>query len=662
MRADVVLRVARDGLLVCEAVAPALHLPALVRVVHGHGHVGDDDLARARVTRERQVTPVRALDWVLKLDEALGALDEQLGDLAAPAEVRLDVLVDVVRERDRAAQDDRAPRVIVERLVEARVLGVHQVALVAGHAEEEVRIERGAQEQLQQREIGLVTAEQLVNVHVGASSLAEHGPVRLLDLLGRTLGDLDAHAVEAVGQVLHDVLSLAHLLQVDEVAPRPVALVTRVEAADALEEPPRLERTHARDRVAPGSAGPLQLHFKKLKVTLERAREHASARERHARRHDQRLLRQVERDAKHDQAREADVDWQCSVDLAQARETAGGVVDGLLEKVDDVAGWLVGQRTGLGQDRQALLNVGDVGRLHRQLEHVARVAHLEHLDLEDQVVERRALDLGRGLLEHLLLEEARGDETEAHAVLHTTRAARALHAGRLRRPCQPQALQLCVLVAVHLLDQAKVDDVAHVGHRDRRLGDVGRDDDLAHAPVGAAEDTLLLVAVEGRVQREHDQAALKVGVVDALVDQVVQLLDLGQTRQEHEDRAQAVVVALVVGRKLVPADADDQLNRGLKHLGLYLRVAQQLALHSVRRQRIQEAAAIELVEVVNLDLVQAALDVDLGHERRELVRRGQEALRAERREVLLEDLGVDRGRHEHDADVGLDAQELAHDQ
>jgi len=199
-----------------------------------------------------------------------------------------------------------------------------------------------------------------------------------------------------------------------------------------------------------------------------------------------------------------------------------------------------------------------------------------YLDLKNQVIKRRALDFGCALLIHLHLEETRGDKTKAHAVLNTSGTTRALYASRLRRPVEAKAFELGVGVAVNFLGEAKVDDVAHIWHGDGRLGNVGRNDNLAHARLSRAEDLLLFLAVHGRVKRQDDEGTLEICVVHSLVDEIVQLQDLCKTWEEDEDGAKTVVILLVIGGKLVAANAQNQLDRGLKHFWLYLWVTHQL--------------------------------------------------------------------------------------
>jgi len=124
-------------------------------MVHSLRDIGDDDFARARITGEGEVTAIGSLDGILKLDVALGTFDVELVDVAALFKVGVDVLFDIVWERDGPwnrkikikkffsvlkkyddekankvpTKNDGAPRVIVECMVETGILGIEHITL-----------------------------------------------------------------------------------------------------------------------------------------------------------------------------------------------------------------------------------------------------------------------------------------------------------------------------------------------------------------------------------------------------------------------------------------------------------------------------------------------------------------------------------------------------
>jgi hypothetical protein len=107
-----------------------------------------------------------------------------------------------------------------------------------------------------------------------------------------------------------------------------------------------------------------------------------------------------------------------------------------------------------------------------------------------------------------------GVQLEAVPRAHAPRAACALPRLRLRDPHLHQPAHVLALVEHRLFRAPRVHDAHGVVDRDRRLGDVGRDDHLAHAVRHALEDGRLLGGRERRVQRQEAEGG---GVVEAAV-------------------------------------------------------------------------------------------------------------------------------------------------
>ena len=85
-----------------------------------------------------------------------------------------------------------------------------------------------------------------------------------------------------------------------------------------------------------------------------------------------------------------------------------------------------------------------------------------------------------------------------------------------------------------LLDLARIDDEHDVIDGDASLGDVRRQDDLAHAAGGRLEDAALVGALHHRVQRVDD-VAIAVAEAPVIEDQVAQRHDVVITGQEYQD-------------------------------------------------------------------------------------------------------------------------------
>jgi len=133
-------------------------------------------------------------------------------------------------------------------------------------------------------------------------------------------------------------------------------------------------------------------------------------------------------------------------------------------------------------------------------------------------------------------------------IAHLPRACAARTTGSLlgRGLADPELLQLHhvdLLVDAHLLDLARVDDEANAVNRDRRFGNVGREDALAHAVGGNVKHLVLLLDRKRAVQHEDDPL-FRVGRVGPKL--LGQVRDLVYAREEHEHVASLRLGVLLV--------------------------------------------------------------------------------------------------------------------
>ncbi len=176
---------------------------------------------------------------------------------------------------------------------------------------------------------------------------------------------------------------------------------------------------------------------------------------------------------------------------------------------------------------------------------VGRVDERERLDvaepqrghLQDDRRQVGAQDLGLGELgpagEVVLVVEP-----DADAGRHTAAPTGPLVRRRLADRLDGQPLDLGAAVVARDAGGARVDDVAHAGHGDRRLGHVGGEDDAP--PAVGAEGALLLGRRQPGVERQD------LGVGELLVGEGGGgVADLALAAEEHEDVARALTPQLV---------------------------------------------------------------------------------------------------------------------
>ena len=220
------------------------------------------------------------------------------------------------------------------------------------------------------------------------------------------------------------------------------------------------------------------------------------------------------------------------------------------------------------------------GRLHGLREErrnaVGAAALLLHdFDLQADLLQRGPLQLGELKLVQALAAGA-AVEVEAHARAAAPRAPLALLRARLGDPGRLQRGNSRVRVVALLLVPARVDDVDDVVDGHRRLGDVGRQDDLHHARARALEHLALLRGGHHRVQREHTEAG---GIREGRggLQEVLQAADLVPAREEDQRGPRADLALAPLRRRSVralkrhvPQDARDQVQVHFLGVGRHL--------------------------------------------------------------------------------------------
>ena len=261
--------------------------------------------------------------------------------------------------------------------------------------------------------------------------------------------------------------------------------------------------------------------------------------------------------------------------------------------------------------------VGDLARVGWVDEGEAGdVAEAEARHLEDDRGEVGAQDLRVGELWAAVVVVL-GVEPDRDAVGDAAAAARALVGAGLAHRLDREALHLGALAVAADAGRAGVDDVADARHRQRRLGDVGGQDDSS-AGVGG-EDTVLLGGGEPAVERDDFgdrqlHASERIGRVT----------DLALPGEEDEDVAARARVPF--GPELLDGVADP---------------GDHVALLRLRAVGVDE---------------RAVADLDGEGPPRHLDDRRGSAVGS--REVLREALRVDRRRRDDDLEVGSTRQEL----
>ncbi|MDT4836535.1 hypothetical protein FQZ97_702390 [compost metagenome] len=189
---------------------------------------------------------------------------------------------------------------------------------------------------------------------------------------------------------------------------------------------------------------------------------------------------------------------------------------------------------------QQLVAIGD-GAAQRRLDERERldIGQAQRLHAQDHRRQRRAQDFRIG--------EARAAgeirlfvQPDADTIGHAAAAAGALVGGGLRDRLD---LQLLDLVAVRVALDARhpgIDHVADTRHRQRSLGNVGRQHDAAR--VGRLEHPLLLLHRQPREQRQDLGMRRMV-----LAQRLGGLADLALARQEHQHVARADAAQLIDG-------------------------------------------------------------------------------------------------------------------
>ncbi|MDR9177887.1 hypothetical protein FEP12_05599 [Burkholderia multivorans] len=262
---------------------------------------------------------------------------------------------------------------------------------------------------------------------------------------------------------------------------------------------------------------------------------------------------------------------------------------------------------------QQLIAVRDraPGRRLEERERLDR-RQVQRLHPQDHRGERRAQDLGIGEA-RARLEVAFVVQADADAVRDAAAAARALVRGRLRDRLDLQLLDLVpVRIALHARE-ARVDDVADAGHRQRGLRDVRREDDPAR--VRRLEHLVLIGRRQPREQRQDLGMRRMV-----LAQRLGRLADLALAGQEHEHVA-GTFAAQLVDR------VDDRIHQialGLAR-GLHA-VAARGAFRMLDGRSILGHRAI-----AHLDRIQPPADLDHGRRVRVAAEMAREAIGVDRR-------------------------------
>ena len=129
----------------------------------------------------------------------------------------------------------------------------------------------------------------------------------------------------------------------------------------------------------------------------------------------------------------------------------------------------------------------------------------ELLDLEHDGLEAHALDLGE-VVGREPRELGLGVEPVAGPGARAAGAALALLGARAAHPALLQAPDPAARVVQHLLAAARVHNEPDAVDRDARLGDVCRQDALAHAGLHGVEDAVLVLDSQAAVQPQHHPA------------------------------------------------------------------------------------------------------------------------------------------------------------
>lgn len=186
-------------------------------------------------------------------------------------------------------------------------------------------------------------------------------------------------------------------------------------------------------------------------------------------------------------------------------------------------------------------------------------------ELEDGVGEVRSENFRVGLLLEFVDKVLLSVESEALARPRPTGTTGPLLSGCLGDRGNKQRLDSNPRVVDFLLEESRVNDVDDTIDRQRRLGDVGRDDDLATWSAasdewrwGRVEDTLLLLRGKRRVERHDEKRANETARVLAELirlglDFAATVLNLFLSCQEEK------YVTLVLGL----VDHEDSSNGGL---------------------------------------------------------------------------------------------------
>ena len=180
----------------------------------------------------------------------------------------------------------------------------------------------------------------------------------------------------------------------------------------------------------------------------------------------------------------------------------------------------------------------DDERLVRRRIHVVEVNEVvdaQALEQQHHVAQIGALYLGYRVVVELLLVRVECVQAEAFARCDATRSTGSLIGRRLRYGRDDERLHAGACVVGLLLAEARIDDVHDAVDGERRLGDVGGEDDFARVRRSGLEYLDLHVRGQIRVDGQHDELVdLAAESAHTLADHLGGRLDLLLTGQEDE--------------------------------------------------------------------------------------------------------------------------------
>ena len=144
------------------------------------------------------------------------------------------------------------------------------------------------------------------------------------------------------------------------------------------------------------------------------------------------------------------------------------------------------------------MNISQLRWLNRPSKDLVRFIFVPQFDLEGEFFQWAPLHFRFWILGDRVFVELVSDQSKHHTISDTTRAAGPLDRRSFASPLKLEGLRFADRIVGDLFGQEEVDHVLHIGNRDRRLGNIGGNDELSPAfhPLNRLEGTILLVLVE----------------------------------------------------------------------------------------------------------------------------------------------------------------------